>query len=458
MAKSSSVLIKWLLTLLVPLIFLLIPVSDTYTSELQMFFMITIFIIIMLAFDLLPTLLPAVLLPTLYLLSGIAPIETIFSPWVGTTIFMILGAFVFTNVLEQCGLLSRISIWCIKRFGGTYNGALYAIFLLGVIVGILTFNTDYVLMPIFSYGVARAFGYDKPSKEAGLILLMGAVGATGAGACTYNPPYIAIMGGVLDNWTLPWYAQTIYNWPVFIAVLLFIFVMTKIWKTKTFSTGSGMEHYEKLLQDMGPLSKAEKKAIVLTIILAVYLFSAPLHGYPIEYGFMIIPWFAFIPGVQLADTKLINGISFPILFFIAGCMGIGSVGNYLGIGNLLSTTLMPILEGHSPVIVLVGVLALGTIANIVMTPYAMAASLTPPLVAVAAELGLNPDSLLMTFLMTTDLYILPHEFVAVVVAYGFGLIKMKDFIFMASLKTAIFFVVFLVIQIPYWYLIGYIYA
>ncbi len=106
MAKSSSVLIKWLLTLLVPLIFLLIPVSDTYTSELQMFFMITIFIIIMLAFDLLPTLLPAVLLPTLYLLSGIAPIETIFSPWVGTTIFMILGAFVFTNVLEQCGLLS----------------------------------------------------------------------------------------------------------------------------------------------------------------------------------------------------------------------------------------------------------------------------------------------------------------------------------------------------------------
>lgn len=420
----------------------------------------------MLAFDLLPTLIPPVLLPTMYLLSGIALLETIFSPWVGTTIFMILGAFVFTNVLEECGLLNRISIWCIKRFGGTYNGALYAIFLLGVIVGILTFNTAYVLMPIFSYSVARAFGYDKPCKEAGLILLMGDVGATGAGACTYNPPYIAIIGGVVEGWDLPWYAQTIYNRTVFVAVLLFIFAMIKIWKTKNFSTGSGMEYYEKLREQLGPLSKeqlgplskAEKKAIIMTVILAAYLFSAPLHGYPIEYGFMLIPWFAFVPGIKLAGTNTINSISYPILFFIAGCMGIGSVGNSLGIGNLLSTTLLPILEESSPVVVLLGVLFLGTIANVVMTPYAMAVSLTPPLMAIATELGLNPDSLLMTFLMTTDLYFLPHEFVAVVVAYGFGLIKMKDFILMASIKIAIFFLVFLVIQVPYWYFIGYIYA
>ena len=46
-------------------------------------------------------------MPGLWILLGVAPAETVMSPWVGTTFLMIMGALFMAATLEDCGLLGH---------------------------------------------------------------------------------------------------------------------------------------------------------------------------------------------------------------------------------------------------------------------------------------------------------------------------------------------------------------
>ena len=56
-------IISWIVPILVPVILLLIPTSETYTSELRIFFALTICAILMFAFDQVHSAIRALLLP-----------------------------------------------------------------------------------------------------------------------------------------------------------------------------------------------------------------------------------------------------------------------------------------------------------------------------------------------------------------------------------------------------------
>lgn len=90
-------------------------------------------------------------------------------------------------------------------------------------------------------------------------------------------------------------------------------------------------------------------------------------------------------------------------------------------------------------------------------PGAMLPTLCAPFAGIALEVGINPLALIMTLIITCDVYIFPHEIACFMILVGFGLISISEFVKLATLKTAMFMVFYALIQIPYWYLIGYIY-
>ena len=170
--SSKSQLVKYLVTLLAPVFILLIPTSEYFTQELRLFFAITIMYLFLIVFDFMDLLVPSILLSAAYILLKLAPANVALSPWTSTLIYMIIGAYALVNVMDECGLLKRISVWCIRKCGGTYNGALYGTFLAGLILGVVTFNNAYLIMVSFAYGVTKSFGYDKPCKEAAIMMFM----------------------------------------------------------------------------------------------------------------------------------------------------------------------------------------------------------------------------------------------------------------------------------------------
>ena len=205
---------------------------------------------------------------------------------------------------------------------------------------------------------------------------------------------------------------------------------------------------------MGPITKSEKKAAIMLAILMIMLLSSPFTGLSTDIGFLIIPLLMFFPGIRVADESCIRRIDMGMIFFIVSCIGIGSVGGVLGVGQMLSDLIAPMLEGKSTIVSLMALLFFGIIANFALTPTAMLTSLSGPIAAIASSIGLNLDAAMYALAHSTDLIFLPYEFVPYLIFFSFGAISMGDFIKMSTLRVVLFLVFYIVVLIPYWYLLG----
>ena len=125
--KTSKItLIGWMISIIIPAVIGTISVSQNFTKELKTFFMITIFIILIIAFELLPKLIASVLLPALYMYQlDLYQQKLHMHHWTSTTVWMVLGGLVLSAVLEECGLLKRIAYYVILKCGGTYKGTVF---------------------------------------------------------------------------------------------------------------------------------------------------------------------------------------------------------------------------------------------------------------------------------------------------------------------------------------------
>ena len=136
---NSNQLIKWLIAVGLPLFILFIPTSESFTPEARMFLVLSIMAILTIAFSLMDMLIPSILLPTFYVVFNVTNTATAFKGFATQTVWIILGAYVLTVALDECGILRRISYIIIKKLGGSYNATLYAIYIVGVVLGQLCF-------------------------------------------------------------------------------------------------------------------------------------------------------------------------------------------------------------------------------------------------------------------------------------------------------------------------------
>lgn len=457
--NNKSNLIKWSIVFILTAAIYLIPISEVFTASMRNFFAITVFIMAIVAFGFFDMAIPSFLLVSLYVIFEVAPASVVFSPWSGsTTLYMMIGAFVFANVLGECGLLKRVSYWTIIKLGGSFNGVVYAVYLAGVILALLTFHNGYILEVVLAYSVVTTLKLKQYSKEAALICCAGALGAYGLTPFVYAPTENGLIygsiGALLPEITFEWYTRFIYAWPLFFVSLFTLWILTRIYKTKNFAMGDGLSGIKEEYKNMGKLSVAQKKAIFCTIILAAYLVLAPFHKLPTNYIFMTLPWLMIIPKFGIGSIQSFKDVYMGLMFFISGCMAIGSVGTYVGLGNLVTTVITPQLEGLNALPMMYAFLFVGTLANFALTPYAMLSTLSLPFCQLALDLGIDPMFSLMSLIVSTSVIFMPHEVACYAVLFGFGWVKMGDFIKTIGLYAVLICIFSGLVLYPYWSLLG----
>lgn len=120
----------------------------------------------------------------------------------------------------------------------------------------------------------------------------------------------------------------------------------------------------------------------------------------------------------------------------------------------MTSLLTPMFQGLSSFATLGLTVVFGTVLNFCMTPAAMLAGFTTMIYELFLNLGLNPMAGLMAFYQSTDLVFLPYEFLYFLYFFTYGIMSMKDFVIMHTLKTVLTIVFFLAIIVPYWMLVG----
>lgn len=449
--------IGWFISILVPMMVVLVPTSEKFTQNLKLFLIITLFVILIIALELLPKLIAAILLPVLYMLSGLVPPEIAFASWTNTTVWMVLGGLILSNILDQTGLLKRIAYYVIRRCGGTYAGTVFGCFLIGIILNLITFCNGWLVASSLVYGVCKAMEL-KPSRESSLICFAGTVGATGCTVCLYYPGYFSMLEvairEVLPDYRISMFTSFIYNGYFIIWCVLAILILMKVYKTKDLKINVSKTLFDEKYKQLGKMDIKEKKAVAMIILLLAYLCASMFIGLPAAYGFMAIPILMFFPGIGIGEAKTLEKLNYTMVFFVSSCLGIGIVGANVGFGSFLTGITVPLLAGKSTLFVCVAFMLIGMVANFFMTPYAMLGGLALPFVQIAVSLGIHPIVACMCLLYSCELLFLPYQSAGNLIMYGYGMMPMKDFVKQQALKTAIMLVGFVVVMYPLWNLFG----
>ena len=449
--------IGWAVSILIPVIIAFIPVSGDFTESLKRFFMITLFMIMIIAFELFPLLVSAILLPSLYIVSGIVPAATAFGSWSNTTVWMVLGGLIFSTVLDECGLLKRIAYFVIRKCGGTYGGVVYGCFVIGILLNLVTFCYGWVIAGALIFGVCKAMDL-KPSRESSLVCFAGTIGCTGSTVFLYYPSYYSMIETSLQEfvpeYSMGMFTTFLYNGCFIIWCLLTLFILMKVYKTKKMDGKLNRKIFDEKYEQLGKMSKKEKKAVAMIVLLFAWLFSSNFTGLPAAYGFMTIPYLMFVPGIEIGDKEIIGRINFSMIFLVAACLGIGVVGASVGFGDFLTNIAVPFLSGKSVLVVCISFMLFGMIANFFMTPLAMLGGLSIPFAQIAVFLGINPVVACMILVYACEMLFLPYESNGNLIMYEYGMMPMKDFIKQEGLKTLIMFVGFIVVMYPLWNLFG----
>ena len=80
-AVSPKTIVFWVLTIGLPAVILLMPTTEVMTMQIKLYLAITLLCILMFAFENVQQTAVALLLPLLYVVSGVVPASVAFSPW-----------------------------------------------------------------------------------------------------------------------------------------------------------------------------------------------------------------------------------------------------------------------------------------------------------------------------------------------------------------------------------------
>lgn len=453
----SSAKFKWAITLILTIVLLLIPTSEAFTLQMKLFFAVTVFIILILAFELTPMIIPAVSLPILYVVFGLAPGDVVFQPWTTQIPSLLLGAFIITNVMQDTGLSKRIAYWALLKTGGSYLGLFVGSILGGVILGLIVPGAvgRTVLFATIMLGICKALKYESGSKEATGLMFLAFIASNTITHCIFTSNSANLM---LAGYLQPYGVEINFvNWmkvtliPTLAIALGSLFLIWLLYRGKNNTTSK--EYLKEEYAKLGKTTSEEKRLAVIAVITVIGFMTVSLHG--IQPGFIlaIAGVLCFIPQFNLAKKEDIKKINFIMIFLTVGMISIGNVSTHIGAGSFIADIIHNVMPENIQTASLLIYLVV-FLGNILLTPLALLSGLLTPLLELGINMGWSPTGMGFLFGSCIDNIILPHETTTALIIFSFGIIKMKDFIKYFALRSILFIPILLVVVIPWFKFIG----
>ncbi|WP_136806743.1 SLC13 family permease [Desulfosediminicola flagellatus] len=441
--------VKWIITLLVPLLVYCIPTTDAFTLKTKLFFICTLFPILIAAFDLLPMVIYSLAFPFLYIFVVGVPPDIAFKPLTMHVPYIIIGGMMLSLALEETKLLNRISYGILSVTGKSFAGLIFGIMLIGYVLCFLIpdIGTRTIILATFVYGMCKSLDL-KPGSRAGAALMITASYAALNSAHNYylNQAYFpwgasGLEIEFMDFIKLFMVPQTIFFFLSTFIVLLF------------FKPEKKLETRDFFIDKLKSLGKITWQEVFAMVIIIITLYMCANNTGAIGWIFCISASVFYLPIVGIGKAEKLTKVNYPLFLFLAGCMAIGMAGGFSGGGKFIADSVTPLLTGAKEYTI--GMLWLfGVLVNFVLTPLAGQATLSMPAAQIASNVGLDPNIGVFAFVQGLEQVLLPYEYVLVLIVFSYGYINMKDFVKGYGGKMLLSIVSIMTVGIGYWKLIG----
>lgn len=434
-AMSTSAKIKWIINILLPAAVFLIPTSDQFTMQIKIFLALTLLNILMMAFDLIPIIVPSLLLPLSYWIFKVADPAVAYHAWGDQIAWIVVGGLFFAYMMNASGLSKRIAYKCMILARGNFIALMFIMIIPGLIIApfVPAALARTALFCAIMMSLCDALGYKADTPKAIIAFVVAYIVGSNAGWTVMtgsNANIIATTYLQQNGISVDFFSYMFYNLPpelLWIIGSVAIIILMNRDKNNKEDPAHLRAHVKEQYAALGKMSGKEKKMLVLMILTFALLLTTNYHSLNAGMIFTLIVVIGFLPGIDLLQSSDISKINFSMVFMVTACVAIGDVSMELNAGQILMDALMPYAP-KSLLALALFVFIIAFVGNLLMTPLALLAALSMPLITLSQNLGLNPEGILYIFLYSTAALILPYEITAGVVMYGFGMVNMKNFL------------------------------
>lgn len=457
MTEKTKNWLIWGVTLLCPLALLLLPQQGAFTWKIQEYLAVTLLAILCFAFGKVNQTMVSVLLPVLYIVLKIATPAQALAPYTQSTIWMLFGGFIMADILTDTGLLKRMALKCILLTGGSYKGLHWGIAFAGLVLSIIIPGKVPIFLAALTFGIIKAMDYT--GKEASGLMITAAVAAIVPNTSfIYNPNFfVMVTAGMKATGPLQltWMGYFLNNAVCLVWYMFLIWLSIKMFASK--AAVNAKEYISQTYATLGAMTGNEKKGLLFVLLLLLLLLTPQYHGIAAPWCFVLVPCLMLFPGVEITNpNKIMKNANYSFLFFVGGCMSIGTVAGAIGVGKIIQTLAMPVLAGKDALYVLIFAWALCVLLNFLMTPMAIYSALSLPLANIAVSLGINPLAMYFTMYQATDQILLAYEYALYMIFFGYNVIAARDFVKYFAVKMVLNLLFVIALLIPFWKFIGFL--
>jgi len=378
-----------------------------------------------------------------------------------TALALVAAALFISAAMTITGLDKRIALFVLSKVGARTNRVVIGAILVGVVLSFLVPSTTArvaCLVPIMM-GIIAAFGVDKKSRLAGIIMIATAQAASiwNVGiktAAAQNMVAVGFIEKTLKT-TITWLDWFIAAapWAVLMSIALY-FVMMKMMPPETDEVAGGEEAIAKALHEMGPMSTNEKKLLATTLILlGFWATEKVLHPFDTSsttiaaIALMFLPWVGVMEWKQ-AQSKIPWGTIVLLQTKAAGWLAQIIVLN-LGLTDATAFMILAMLA------LFLIIVHLGF-----ASATALASAMIPIMISVLQQVhtpGMNIVGMTMILQFVVSFgFILPVNAPQNMVAFGTDTFSVRDFVRTGLVLTLIAYGLMLLFSLTYWPWLGYI--
>lgn len=394
-------------------------------------------------------------------------IDSIFSAYGGSGLWMIISGFVLAKGMEESGLGKRIALTITTSMGCKPRNIILAVAVASLVISPLSPSTTakaFLILPI-CVGLIEAFGIEKGGSNYGAAVMLMAMTAnnicgTAFLTATVPNPISASYLSTLTGLHLDWFGWFKMAFPITVALLAMSYLLV-IWVFKP-EVEASKETSEKMVairDKLGPFTRNEKiVAIIFAFSLELWIFENYL---PFNTGLisLALSLALFLPQAGVVEVKKF-GESVPwgsIALFAASMFLAKAVDRYRaldpvaqGLFKVLGLESMP-----DPIFVTATVLA-AMLLHLVFTSTTVYATVMVPLVIELTRFsGLDPlaTALPVVFLVPIAV-LLPVNTIPNIIFHSEGYFTTKQMFAYGLVLSLLSVALVMLLGIPYWQACG----
>jgi di/tricarboxylate transporter len=395
----------------------------------------------------------------LLIIFQVAEPSVVFSPWLGSTMYLVIGAYLIASSVKSSGLGERIAYKFILKFVNSYESIIISIFVLTIMLSILIphpWPRAFLIMSVMTVVIKSANISKEDSIKIGFTVFASSVPSSMiflTGDSVINPLAVQASGA-----SVSWMQWFIYMGPPSIIASVITCVLILILFKPSKEIKINKEEIKEKLIFLGPISSIEKRTVTWLAIAVVLWLTDSVHGIDIGWITLLIAMLMSFPVIGgILDSKHWGEVPVHVLLFLTAAMTIGKVGGVTGMNNWIAETVLPstIPSNLFLLAAIIAVISIG-IHMILGSVIAVMGIAIPALLIFTESMSISP--VVITLLVYSSIgihYILPFHHLNILVGQGEenGMYGQKEVMRLGVPLTAVIFII-VFIEVLYWKLIG----